>query len=122
MEPIIVTFINNGKETDVRLPNHIEGQKLVPGLIEWSGSEYDWGHGVHDLEFSFDQKHWFRLDKFQTLESAGIWDGAFIRLSEEPSSSLPTFQEAEVLSADEEDVRDTDDLEESQGYVWKILD
>lgn len=122
MEQVIVTFIHNQRERDVRLPNRVESEKLVIALNEWLGHKYDWANGVHDLEYSFDQKHWFRLEKNQSLEDAGIWDGAFLRLSKDAVSTLQTEKEYEkTRSARKESPIEADEPEQLD-YVWKVIE
>ncbi|AMA71854.1 MULTISPECIES: hypothetical protein [Aneurinibacillus] len=122
MEEIIVTFIHHHQESDLRLPNQVESEKLVIALNEWLGYEYDWTQGIHDLEYSFDQKHWFRLEKQQSLERAGIWDGAFLRFSKEPASTLPTESAYEKMYPSNQETTTEADEVEQLDYVWKIIE
>lgn len=122
METVIITFIHNQQERDVRLPCKIESEKLVVALNEWLGYEHNWGHGIHELEYSFDQKNWFRLEKQRSLEYVGIWDGAFLRLSKEPISDLRTEEEYEKDKLDDmEDIPKADEVEQLD-YVWRIIE
>jgi hypothetical protein len=122
LETVIVTFIHKQQERDVRLPCKIESEKLVAALNEWLGYEHNWRHGIHELEYSFDQKNWFRLEKQRSLEYAGIWDGAFLRLSKEPISDLRTEEEYEKNELDDtEDIPKADEVEQLD-YVWRIIE
>lgn len=122
METVIITFIHNQQERDVRLPCKIESEKLVVALNEWLDYEHNWGHGIHELEYSFDQKNWFRLEKQRSLEYVGIWDGAFLRLSKEPISDLRTEEEYEKDKLDDmEDIPKADEVEQLD-YVWRIIE
>ncbi|MFC7393143.1 hypothetical protein [Scopulibacillus cellulosilyticus] len=122
MESIIVTFIHHDREIDLFLPNHIDSQSIVIALNEWLGHEYNWSNGVHDLEYSFDLKHWFRLEKQQTFEKAGIWDGAFIRLSKDAVSALQTEKDFEKHGLTYQDDKANHDYQDDTGHVWKIID
>jgi hypothetical protein len=122
VEEVVITFIHNHRERDLRLPNQVEGEKLIIALNEWLGHEYDWGGGIHDIEYSFEQTHWFRLEKHQSLESAGIWDGAFLRLSEGASSSLKTEKEYGTAPSVKEKTEAEVSEPDSSGYAWKLID
>lgn len=120
LEKVIVTFIHKGLENDIAVPNQIEGQKLAGAIHEWLGNEDEWSHGLHDLEYSFDNKHWFCLQKNKTLQEVGIWDGAYMRLSDGITSELPTESQFE-MDNDEENGSEYEQ-HEAPGYAWKIIE
>ncbi|MBM7643961.1 hypothetical protein JOD45_000152 [Scopulibacillus daqui] len=123
MSSIIVTFIHYDREIDLSLPNHIESQSIAMALHEWLGHGHSRTGGIHDLEYSFDLKHWFRLEKHQTFESAGIWDGAFLRLSKEAVSSLRTEKDVEKHGyAFLDHAGENGDDHNHTGHAWKIID
>jgi len=119
LSDIVITFIHDAGEKDIQISNHLEGHQLLQALLEWNGIQNEWAHASRDVEYSFDEKHWFRLDKNQRLEVVGVWDGAFLRLSE-GVSNLSTFDEIKELTpcSPEEENETTPALD----YAWKILD
>ncbi|MDM5336236.1 hypothetical protein QUF84_03165 [Fictibacillus enclensis] len=119
MEDIILTFIHNDQERDLRLPNHLESKKIAEALHEWLGFERGWGEEPYDLEYSFNQKNWFRLEKKKSLSDAGIWDGAFMRFCREGQSSLPKEDD---FVADDDTEEDQAQVQAESGYAWKIIE
>ncbi|UZJ78722.1 EsaB/YukD family protein [Fictibacillus sp. KU28468] len=120
MEEIIVSFIHNDSEKDLRLPNHLESKKIAEALHEWAGHAMGWGEEPYDLEYSFNQKNWFRLEKKKSLADAGVWDGSFLRFSKEPQSSLP--KEDDFMASDDYTEDNQPEEQTSMDYAWKIID
>lgn len=120
MEEIIVSFIHNDSEKELRLPNHIESKKIAEALHEWLGFERGWGEEAHDLEYSFNQKNWFRMEKKKSLSDAGVWDGTFLRFSRETQSTLP--KEDDFMAGDEQEDEAQPAEQAGMGYAWKIIE
>ncbi|RPK15101.1 hypothetical protein [Priestia endophytica] len=113
MEEIIITFIHGKEELDLLLPNDIEAKEAASLLAKHFQHTYK-GMEPPEIEYSFDQKQWYKADPEETLEHAMIWDGVFLRLCKNGMSSLPTIYEGK-----DEQIEEL--VERSDDYVWKMI-
>lgn len=117
MESIIITFIYDQKESDLQISNQEKASVIAEELNEWLGHLYTWDNQPRDLEYSLNGDHWFKLSRDRRLAEADIWDGAYLRLSEEHDSKLPERQAADLVDDEPETAE-----EQTDGYVWQVLE